>query len=197
MPKVDALSVILGTLFLLCAFVFTFVFTHRKEKDTEEDTKSRHDRIDGAYTKTGDPENDMSKIMVFNMKKIDDFITISKHQSRRSFAVAIASFVTGLILFGGAIIYALSDNGKDGAIYLSICGVITEFLSGSNMMIYSKAQEQLNRYYIGLHENERFLSAVKIVEYITREKRDEAIAEIIRGQVGGAEKSSLDSQSRI
>lgn len=184
MPKVDVLSVILGTFFLLCAFVFTVTFTRRKEKDIEEDTKTRHDRIDGAFAKTEDPENDMSKMMVFNMKKIDDFITISKHQSKRAFSIAVASFVTGLVLFGGAVIYALSDNGKDGAVYLSICGLITEFLSGSNMVIYNKAQEQLNRYYIGLHENERFLSAVKIVEYITREKRDQAISEIIQGQMG-------------
>lgn len=185
MPKVDVLSVILGTFFLLCAFIFTLAFTRRKEKETEADIKTRHDRIDGAFAKTDEPENDMSKMMIYNMKKIDDFITISKHQSKRAFAVAVASFVTGLMLFGGAVIYALSDNGMDGAIYLSICGVITEFLSGSNMVIYNKVQEQLNRYYIGLHENERFLSAVKIVEYITRENRDKAISEIIQGQMGG------------
>ena len=125
----------------------------------------------------------MSRMMVFNMEKIDDFITISKHQSKSAFTIAVSSFVIGLLLFVGAVIYAMSENGNDGAIYLSICGLITEFLSGSNMVIYNKAQEQLNRYYIGLHENERFLSAVKIVEYITREKRDQAIAEIIQGQM--------------
>jgi hypothetical protein len=90
MPKIDALSVILGTFFLLCAFAFTLVFTRRKE--VEEDTTTRHKRIDEAFAKTDDPENDMSKMMIFNMKKIDDFIMISKHQSKRAFAVAVASF---------------------------------------------------------------------------------------------------------
>ena len=184
MPVFDSLSVILGTFFVVCAFVFALVHTQKKETEEEKSEKeTKHQKITDTFTRSEQPEIDIFKMMKFNMEEINDFIAMSKHQSKRAFEVAIASFVFGLLLFGAAVICAILSPSSTGVISLSICGAITELLSGGNMVIYNKAQDQLNNYYHCLHENERFLSAVKIVEYITRENRDNAIAEIIQRQM--------------
>lgn len=59
------------------------------------------------------------------------------------------------------------------------------------MVVYNKAQDQLNNYYRSLHENERFLSAVKIVEYITRENRDNACEHHTKTDVQSSRKAAL------
>ena len=188
MPVFDELSVILGTLLVVCAFVFALLHAQRNGK-TEESTekKTKQDRISEAFTPSEGMEIDIPKMMKYNMEEINEFYVMSKYQARRAFDVAIISFIFGLLLFGAAVICALLSPSSVGVIYLSICGAITEFLSGGNMVIYNRTQDQVNHYYRGLHENERFLSAVKIVEYITRENRDKAFAQIIQKQMNGQE----------
>lgn len=190
MPVFDSLSIVLGAFFVI-ALVIAIVHTCRVANKEKSEREAKRKNIEDTFAKPEQPDIDILKWMKFNMKEINDLIIMSKFQTKRAFVIAIISFFYGLLLFGAAVFRAVIVPSSTDAIYLSICGVITEFLSGSSMVIYNKAQDQLNNYYCSLHENERFLSAVKIVEYITRENRDNAIEGIIQQQMGGsAEKQS-------
>ena len=184
MPVFDELSIILGTFFVVCAFVFALVHAQRNGR-TEELTEKekKRDRISEAFISSEGAEIDIPQMMKYNMEEINEFYVMSKYQAKRAFDVAIISFMFGLLLFGAAVICAILSPSSVGVIYLSICGAITEFLSGGNMVIYNKTQDQINHYYRCLHENERFLSAVKIVGYITRENRDKAFEGIVQKQM--------------
>lgn len=186
MPVFDSLSIVLGA-FFVCALVFAIVRTCNvmsKEKN-EKDLKQKN--IDDTFDKPEQPDIDILKWMKFNMKEINDFIIMSKYQTKKAFTIAVISFFYGLLLFGAAVIRAIQAPPSADVICLSICGAITEFLCYGSMAIYNKAQDQLNNYFRSLHENERFLSAVKIVEYITRENRDNAIEGIIQKQMSGSQ----------
>lgn len=64
-----------------------------------------------------------------------------------------------------------------------VSGSISELISGTIFWVHNKSALQLNHYYDALHENEKFLSAIKIADKLSDEKREEVLIEIIHKQI--------------
>ena len=50
------------------------------------------------------------------------------------------------------------------ALLTALGGVVVEVIAGTSLLVYKRSLEQLNFYYSSLHDNERFLSLIKISE---------------------------------
>ena len=55
-----------------------------------------------------------------------------------------------------------------------------EALAATTLIVYKKFFDQLNRYYVALHNNEMFLLAVNLANKISYEKRDDTYNYIIK-----------------
>ncbi len=131
-------------------------------------------------------ETDILKLMTYNMSEIKEYYFMSKYQAKRAFTLAFTSFIVGLVLFCTAFIMTLIKEMTLVSVLIpAVSGAIVEVLSAGSLAIYNKSIDQLNVYYKFLHENERFLSSVKIVESISLENRDKVYSEIIQKQMRG------------
>ena len=57
---------------------------------------------------------------------------------------------------------------------------ITELIAGIVLVIHNKSALQLNYYYDALHENEKFLSAINLVDKLEDTEKTQMYIEVIR-----------------
>lgn len=128
-------------------------------------------------------KKDIFALMYKNNQEITEYFKISKYQSKASFYLSIVSCICGLGLVSASIVLVIK-NGEAMVIGItSLSAAIVEVISGTTLWIHNKSLTQLNHYYESLHENEKFLSAIKLVDNITKEKRDEVYIEVIKKQI--------------
>ena len=60
---------------------------------------------------------------------------------------------------------------------------ITELIAGIVLVIHNKSALQLNYYYDALHENEKFLSAINLVDKLEDTEKTQMYIEVIRAQI--------------
>ena len=125
-------------------------------------------------------QKDVLELMLENMKEIKDYYVISKKQAKRSFSLAMIMCFTGLLFIIISTILATIFKVSI-LIYLipAIGGSLAELIAATSLIVYKNSIEQLHNYYESLHNNERFLSLVNLVNKISSEKRDDAYYNII------------------
>ncbi len=125
-------------------------------------------------------QKDVLELMLENMKEIKDYYVISKKQAKRSFSLAMVMCFTGLLFIIISTILATIFKASI-LIYLipAIGGSLAELIAATSLIVYKNSIEQLHNYYESLHNNERFLSLVNLVNKISSEKRDDAYYNII------------------
>lgn len=120
---------------------------------------------------------DVLELMLNNMSEIQAYYAISKQHAWLSFALAVVFCILGFVLFSQAL--AADIESQQPIIIGAIGGTISEIFAGTALLVHKGSLKQLNRYYLALHENERFLSTVNLVDRLSVEKREEAIMKII------------------
>lgn len=70
-----------------------------------------------------------------------------------------------------------------------IGGTVVEVIAGTSLIVYKKSLEQLNQYYESLHNNERYLSLVNLVDKLSDDRKDETYISIINSQLEVLKKS--------
>lgn len=124
------------------------------------------------------------KLMSLNMAEIREFYSLSKAMAKKSFVLAVTMCVLGfgIILLT---IFALffTDITFMESIVPVIGGSVVEVIAGTSLIVYKKSLEQLNQYYEALHNNERYLSLVNLVDKLTDDKKDETYINIINSQL--------------
>ncbi len=164
-------------------------------KDSEiidEDTKSYgpenvikvdNETIPSPPSSYQDENTDIYVFMMKNQKETTEYFKISKSQAKQSHAISLIACITGVVLLSIAILILLISQRVDLAIIPALSGAITEVVSGTVLWVYNKSSSQLNHYYDALHENERFLSVVNLVNKLSQDKQDLIYTEIIRSQL--------------
>lgn len=146
-----------------------------EEFDSEKYIKTLRNKILDDNT-----QKDILELMLDNMKEIKDYYVISKKQAKRSFSLALVMCFAGLLFI--IISTVLATIFKVSIlIYLipAIGGSLAELIAATSLIVYKNSIEQLHNYYESLHNNERFLSLVNLVNKISLEKRDDAYYNII------------------
>jgi len=138
-------------------------------------------------------DRDIFALMLKNNDETTEYFSISKSQAKIAYTISIITCVSGIIFLIVAIILLFTTQKVDSAVIPLIGGTITEVISGTVFWVYNKSSKQLNHYYDALHENERFLAAVNLVNKIKEDKRDAVYIEIIRSQLEKTIK--VDSQN--
>lgn len=128
-------------------------------------------------------EKDVITMMVNNNNEIAEYFKISKKQEKTSYAISIICSVTGFVMLIAAIIGVFLNENVEITIITIIAGAITEVISGIILWIHNKSAMQLNHYYNALHENEKFLSAIKMADMLDEKERKQMYIEIIKAQI--------------
>ena len=153
------------------------IFVHQQlEKSNTNSVEQLRDRLfDGE--KATEKNRDILELMLANMSEIKQYYSISKRHAQFSFILALSFCIFGFILLA----YAVSiDKENTQPIMLSLIGgTVSEPFAGTALLVHKSSLSQLNHYYKSLHENERFLSTLNLVEKLSDSKKDDAILKII------------------
>lgn len=127
--------------------------------------------------KATEKNRDILELMLANMSEIKQYYSISKRHAQLSFILALCFCIFGFVLLA----YAVSiDKENTQPIILSLIGgTVSELFAGTALLVHKSSLSQLNHYYKSLHENERFLSTLNLVERLSDSKKDDAILKII------------------
>ena len=128
-------------------------------------------------------DKDIIALMLKNNDEITEYFKISKSQAKTSYLFSIVACCIGISLLIISIIGIFVVKNVEIAIISLIIGAITEVIAGTVLWVHNKSALQLNHYYSALHENEKFLSAVKLVEKISISNRDDVYKDIIKRQI--------------
>ena len=180
------------------AVSYLSIMKKRQQEANEEEIEFYSRRLKSAiiYDKGNNKDcknnTDESKVnvdalgrMLINLEDIKEFYTWSQKQAKAAFILAVS-----MCIFGGALIFSavllpvVFKLNFDIAIIPTIGGVITELIAGTALIVYKSSLKQLNHYHKALHEDERFLSSVNLIEkFSSVEIQDEMLKEIIRSEI--------------
>lgn len=153
------------------------IFTQQQvDKVNVSSVEQLRDRLfDGE--KATEKNRDILELMLANMSEIKQYYSISKRHAQLSFILALCFCIFGFVLLA----YAVSiDKENTQPIILSLIGgTVSELFAGTALLVHKSSLSQLNHYYKSLHENERFLSTLNLVERLSDSKKDDAILKII------------------
>lgn len=105
-------------------------------------------------------------------------------QAQRSFLVAIASGIFGLLLFSASILIAALRGEVTAAVLSAIGGSVVEVIAGLNFWIYGRASIQLDAFHVRLDRMQRYLVANSVCTNMADGPRDSARADLVRTIAG-------------
>lgn len=128
---------------------------------------------------------DAIKHMNLNLENIKEFYTWSQRQAKAAFILAVSLCILGFGLIFCSILFPLIYNlNFQMSIVPGIGGAVVEVIAGTALVIYQRSLLQLNHYHRALHEDERFLSSINLLnKFSTTELQDEMLKEIIKSEI--------------
>ncbi len=151
-------------------------YSSRRTNGETEIDKYFNDIVDAIGLDNKD-NNDILGLMALNLRELKEFYTLTKKQAIRSFSLSVGMCILGFLLIMFATIIAVLWKENQIALVTGIGGAIVEVIAGTALFVYKKSLEQLNFYYLSLHDNERFMSLINISSKTN--KKDELYSEIV------------------
>ena len=128
--------------------------------------------------------SDIIELMLINMKEIKEYYVLSKTMAKRSFLLSVIMCIFGFVIISASIVAIfIIDISFIQSIVPIIGGAVVEVIAGTSLVVYKKSLDQLNQYYEALHNNERYLSLVNLVDKLTEDKKNETYISIINSQL--------------
>jgi len=174
--KLVGSSSFLAMLGIISAVIVTFRVFSVAKKEQKEITEDIDRTVQNIIQLR--KEEDVFTLMLKNVGELREYYIINKQQARRSFSGALIACFLGFLVF--CIGFYLNQNRGNSIVLLTIAGSIIEIVSGLFFWLYKKALDQINLFHFSLLKTEKFLTAIKLVEKISADKRDENYAYIIK-----------------
>lgn len=188
---------IISIIMLLCASLFCVIFIFSKkinitdllfeEYSDEYDEKIKEALVkDETYLEDKEEKINALGRMELNLSDIKEFYVWTKKQSKIAFALAIILIFFGIVTFSLIIIFSVFTQGIELSIAImgTIGSCIIEFIGATALVIYRLTLSQLNHYHRSLHEDERFLSSVNLINNLSDSKqKDEMIKQVINSEL--------------
>lgn len=136
-------------------------------------------------TSSSQPSVDALELMLINLGDIKEFYKWSQKQAKSSFVFAIIMCILGFLLITSSIVLPLVfKTSVTASIISAIGGTVTESIALTSLFVYRASINQLNYYHKALHEDERFLSSINLIDrFNSPETYEEMLKEIIRSEI--------------
>ncbi|MBP2638858.1 MAG: hypothetical protein H6Q72_4765 [Firmicutes bacterium] len=185
----DLPLIILAAAFSLSVMSFSLKAVKSSEsKHTKAENQEIQDEINRlieSFEKIKIKENDdVLTLMLRNVAEAKEYYILNKQQARKAFSGAQWACVIGFALFAAGMLVTLLVKDGQVLFYSTFSGAITEIIAGLFFWLYKQSQQQLNLYHDSLRNTEKFLTAIKLVEYANPQNRDSMYAFLIQSIFG-------------
>lgn len=175
------------TIFMLImsTSMLLIITKRRKSKIASYEIKSYNNKINSISDSSSNKTLNAINLMEVNLHNIKEYYIWSQNQAKSSLTFAIVMSILGFILFFASIFLYLKANASIEVLLITgLGGAITELLAGTVLFVYKNSLTQLNHYHSALHEDERFLSCVNLVNNLhSKDAQDDMIKELIRNEI--------------
>jgi len=165
-------------LFIVALFTYAIneynLFHGNIDKKTSDIEKLSKRLLDDTESRDN---KDIMALMLTNMSEIRQYYSMSKRHAQLAFGLAFLFCILGFALF--AFVIFIERTNTQSIVVGIIGGSVSNIIAGTAFVMFKNTVAQFNHYYEALHENERFLSAVHLVDRLTPGKQDEAFMKII------------------
>ena len=171
----DVIFSILSTVISSTSLIFIKEFfdrkqSHQENKEIQEDAE----KIIGDTFKS----DDVIDLMLKNVRELREYYIISKRQATNAFSASLIVCFLGFIVYiAGIVVFVIS--GENALLLTTISGTIVEVISGLFFWLYRHAIRQLNIYHQRLGTTEKYLTAIRLVDKMERDKHDDMYKHII------------------
>jgi len=144
-------------------------------------------KLERTFEKNSAPE-DIIAHMLKDTKETTEHFKISKSDTKKSFYISIVFSILGFSLIVFAVVWGIISQNITPTIISSIGGVVTNVIAGTAFIIRKQSLAQLNHYFDKLSRNQDILLSVKMVERMSKNRRDEMYQEIIKSVLNNVAK---------
>jgi len=144
-------------------------------------------KLERTFEKNTAPE-DIIAHMLKDTKETTEYFKISKNDTKKSFYISIVFSILGFSLIVFAVVWGIISQNITPTIISSIGGVVTNVIAGTAFFIRKQSLVQLNHYFDKLSRNQDILVSVKMVERMSKNRRDEMYQEIIKNVLNNVAK---------
>lgn len=180
------------TILILIIFVVLKV-SNTLFKERTSEAKKYSEKVRNALVTYEEDDNTTKKDkninalgrMELNLEDIKEFYVWTKKQSKSAFILAIGLIIFGILSFIIIIITSIILDLKSSiSIIGGVGSIIIEFIGATALVVYKLTLSQFNHYHRSLHEDERFLSSVNLINNLSEIKeKDEMIKKIINSEL--------------
>ena len=125
-------------------------------------------------------DSNVQDIIKLNLNQLDEYYTINKSQSKKSYNFSILTIATGFILLCITVIILVTEVGEQTlAVVTGISGVISEFIGATSLLLYKESTKHLHEFIERLTYLQRVMLAVDLMKKLSCEKQDEQTSLII------------------
>lgn len=152
-----------------------------------QEAKFRRENIENESTEKSNNKNEMDILarMLVNLDDIQNFWRWNQKRLNHIFFISVGMCIVGFIFLAlsfTSLIYLKEYTYL--SIICTIGGVLTEFIAATALVLHNKILTQSAFYYKSLHENERFLSCLAVLDKIKDPARyDDLLMEIIKNEL--------------
>lgn len=161
----SVLTTTISTLLIIFLQNFFVKKTHKKEN------KEIEDEVAITFGKIKDSTN-VIELMINNVAELKEYYVISKQQANKSFSSALLICFLGFTVFISGIAVNYFGN-QNVVVYTTIAGSIVEIISGLFFWLYKNSIKQLNIYHQRLGTTEKYLTAMQLIEKMSKDTRDD------------------------
>jgi hypothetical protein len=108
---------------------------------------------------------------------------MSKTHASLSFILSILFCIFGFCILAYTVSIDIQQATAEPVIIGIIGGTISELFAGTALFVHKSSLTQLNFYYKALHENERLLLSIHLVDALPKEEQSTALKNIINSSL--------------
>lgn len=187
--SMDMLAGGIGSILFVISLVLIAAGVMDKEEKIKLEKKQKKylEQVQGLGGGDKDlPDKDALELIKLNLSNINEYYIWSQKQAKSAFNAAIATCSVGFLLVVAAVLIPIVKQDFNSTIsFISFLGgAITEVIGGTIFFVYRKSLTQLNYYHKALHEDQRFLSSVNLInKFHDKNAGDEMLKEIIQSAI--------------
>jgi hypothetical protein len=128
-------------------------------------------------------ETDLPGLLRLNRRQMEQYETLTRRQASSSYRISHVALAVGLVgLIAGSVSAVVVDGESArivaGALAVS-AGAIASFVARTYLRIYERTLAQLNHYFEQPLVSSYILTAERLVDKMSPERRDDALADVV------------------
>jgi hypothetical protein len=162
-----------------------FALAHRSEARAafyERQEQAARRGVDEALEDLGH-ETDLPGLLRLNRRQMEQYETLTRRQAASSYRLSHVALAVGLTVIIAGGVSAIVVNGESTRIVAAslavAAGAISSFVANTYLRIYERTLLQLNRYFQQPLASSYILTAERLIDKMSPDRKDEALAKVI------------------